>query len=235
MYPIPSNVLPYIIGVPVVTYFGWRALKNYRRLHNPLSGYFAWTGFLAGLTFTFWSLPLLFTRDSTVLAISNIIADFFLACLYIVNASLVYYLAIRGRISKHLFMSPFKILSIGGWLASSYGYWNNGVAVVDGLFTYTLPPVSLAVQVILLTNLFIVGFLLLSKLSELSTGRSRTSLIGIAALYLLSALAGLLNVAMSGQAPTSHLVQASYIIGFVIFVSVLVAVRFIKPTKSTKS
>lgn len=235
MYPIPSNVLPYLIGVPVVTYFGWRALKNYRRLHNPLSGYFAWTGFLAGLTFACWSLPLFFTRDSTILAISNIIADFFLACLYIVNASLVYYLALQSRFSKKLFMTPFIVLAIVGWLANSYSYWHDGVAVVDGLFTYTLSSLSLATQVILLTNLFIVGIMLLSKLSELSTGRSRTSLIGVSALYLLSALAGLLNVAMSGQAPTSHLVQVSYIIGFVVFVSVLVAVRFIKPVKSTKS
>ncbi len=228
MQDIPSNVVPYLIGIPVFLLFSYRAFKNYRRLHTPLSGYFALTGLFAALAFAFWSIPLIFTHDSTVLEVSNTIGDLFLFGVYAVSASLVHYLALRGRISKTLFMTPVILLCIIGWLSDTYGYFHYGIAVVDGEFTYKLPALSTVTQIILLINLLLVGIFLLKKVPEQVNSRGKLGLVGVSMLYILSAIAGALNV-MAMENANSPAVLAAYILGFMVFITVMVLVRVKKP------
>lgn len=224
MQDIPSNVIPYLIGVPIFLFFSYRSYKNYQRLKNPLSGYSALTGFFAALTFAFWSIPLFFTHDQTVLKLTNTIGDLFLFGIYATSASLFYYLIIRDRISKKLFMTPVVLLCIVGWLSDAYGYFHYGVAVVDGEFTYKLPVLSSVVQIFLLMNLLLVGIFLLKKVAEQDTGRKKMGLVGVSTLYILSSIAGLMNV-VAGENANSSTVQGAYALGFLIFVSLMIFVR----------
>jgi len=224
MQSVPPNVIPYLLGVPVLAIFSWRGYKNYLRLHNPLSGYFALSGFLATLAFACWSVPLLFTRNETALVILNSLGDLFLYALYVVSALLLYYLVIQGRMSKALFITPIVALSIIGWISDAYGYWHNGVRVVNNELTYTLPLLSSVIQVILLVNLLLVGVFLLGKVKEQNSSRGKSGLIAVAILYLLSAVAGIMNVVSTGH-NDSPLILGAYTIGFIIFVFILIFVR----------
>lgn len=231
MNNIPSNAIPYLIGFPVFALFGLRGYKNYRRLHNPLSGYFALSGMLASLAFFFWSVPFAVSQDQTFLLIANSIGDFFLYSMFVLQADLVYYLILRNKMSRALFVLPALLLGIAGWLANVYGYVQNGIDIVDNEFVYTLPLFSSIAQMILLVNVFLVGILMLGKLKELASGRSKTSLVSVACLYIFAALGGAINVILSGKPNDSPLIIGTYIAGFVLFVMVVVAVHVVRPQK----
>jgi hypothetical protein len=231
MEDLPANVTHYLIGIPVFLFLFFRSYKNYRRLHNPLSGYFALTGLSAALAFAFWSLPLAFTHDSTILEISNAIGDLFLFGLYAISADLVHYLALRGRVSRRVFMTPVIILCIIGWLSDVYGYFHYGIAVVNDQFTYKLPVLSSVTQIILLVGILLVGVLLLTRLSEQKTNRGKLGLAGVAVLYIISSLAGVLNV-IPAESINSPAIYGAYIIGFLIFVGMMIFARFKKTPTS---
>lgn len=230
MNDIPSNAVPYLVGFPVFTLFGIRGYKNWRRLHNPLSGYFALSGFSAALAFFFWSVPFAISQDSTFLLIANILGDFFLYSMFVIQADLVWYLTLRDKMKRSLFVGPVVLLAIAGLISNSYGYIQNGLEIVDGELVYSLPLFSSIVQIILLVNVFLVGILMLGKLKELASGRSKTSLISVAILYIFAALGGAINVILSGNPNDSPLIIGAYVAGFILFVIILISVRFIKKT-----
>ena len=231
MQPIPSNLTLYVYGFPVFLLFAWRAYSNYRRLHNPLSAYFAWSGLSAGLAFFFWGVPFAFSSQEIVWQVTSMIGDFWLYVMLVIQASLVYYLTLRNKISQKLVLTPVIALALAGFASHVYGYLHYGVSITDDKFEYTLPLFASIAQSILIVNVLLVGILLLSKLKEQSTGRSRGSLIGVAFLYLLSGIAGLINVVFSGTSNDSPLIIGGYIFGFVVFVGALVVIRFRKSSK----
>ncbi len=232
MNDIPSNAIPYLIGFPVFALFGLRGYKNYRRLHNPLSGYFALSGMFASLAFFFWSVPFAISQDETFLLIANIVGDFFLYAMFVLQADLVWYLTLRNKMSRALFVTPVLLLGIAGWLSNSYGYIKNGIEIIDGKLVYTLPLFSSIVQIILLVNVFLVGILMLTKIKELSSGRSKTSLVSVSILYIFAALGGAINVVLSGNPNDSPLIIGSYVGGFILFVIILISVRFVKKSNN---
>jgi len=228
MNDIPSNAVPYLVGFPVFALFGLRGYKNYRRLHNPLSGYFALSGMFASLAFFFWSVPFAISQDQTFLLVANILGDFFLYAMFVLQADLVYYLTLRNKMSRVLFVGPAFLLAVVGLISNSYGYIQNGLEIVDDKLVYSLPLLSSIIQIILLVNVFLVGILMLGKLKELASGRSKTSLVSVAILYIFAALGGAINVVLSGDPNDSPLIIGSYIGGFMLFVLILLSVRFIK-------
>lgn len=232
MNDIPSNAIPYLVGFPAFALFGFRGYKNWRRLHNPLSGYFALSGFSASLAFFFWSVPFAISQDPTFLLIANIIGDFFLYTMFVIQADLVYYLTLRNKMSRALFVGPIVLLAIAGLISNSYGYIKNGLEIIDGQLVYSLPLFSSIVQIILLVNVFLVGILMLGKLKELASGRSKTSLVAVAVLYIFAALGGAINVILSGNPNDSPLIIGAYVAGFILFVIILISVRFVKKSNS---
>ncbi len=227
MESIPTNMIQYIIGAPVFALFAWRGYKNYKRLHNPLSGYFALSGLLAAATFAIWGFPLFFTQDLTFLAYDNAFADLFLYALYVVSADLVHYLALRQRVSRAVFITPFIILAVIGSAIHAYGYIHNGVSIVNNEFVYDLPVASIFIQLIMLINIMLVGVFLLAKLGQQDSSRGRFGLTAVGILYLLSGLAGTLNVVLAENFRSSLIVGA-YLSGFLFFVAILLVTRFRK-------
>lgn len=233
MVDLPSNVVPYLIGFPVFLFFGLRGFMNYRRVHNPLSLYFGWAGLTAGLAFFFFSVPFAFTNNETAMTVFSIIGDFFLYVMLVIQASLVHYLALKNRVSGAVMLVPALILAITGWAAHIFGYIHNGVAIVDGVFEYQLPLIASVIQIILLVNVFLVGILLLTRIKQQPNARGKSALFGISVLYILSAAGGALNIILSGKPNESPAIIGSYIGGFVLFVGILLAVRFLKNKKTS--
>lgn len=232
MNDIPSNAIPYLVGFPAFALFGLRGYKNWRRLHNPLSGYFALSGFSASLAFFFWSVPFAISSDPTFILIANILGDFFLYTMFVIQADLVYYLTLRNKMSRALYVGPAVLIAIAGLISNSYGYVQNGIEIINGELVYSLPLFSSIAQMILLVNVFLVGILMLGKLKELASGRSKTSLISVAVLYIFAALGGAINVILSGNPNDSPLIIGTYVGGFILFVIILISVRFIKKTSN---
>lgn len=232
-YSLPSNTIPWLVGGLVITLLGLRGLQNYRKLHNPLSLFFAYSGFSAGLAFLLWSIPFAFTNNLTWLAYANITGDFFLYVFFVISAALVYYLTLKNKLPRMFFMTPFVLIAVIGWLSHCYGYLHNGVAIVNGNFEYTLPILADITQLVLLINVFIVGIILLTRLKQQSSARAKGAVAGIAILYIFSALGGSLNVITSGT-PNQGIVVLSYILGFVLFVILLVLIRLFGSKRNTK-
>lgn len=224
---LPTNVIPYAIGSPIFAFFAWRGWRNYQRLHNPISVYFALSGFFACLSFTSYCLPFFVTPNNTSLVVANIIGDIFLYALFITQAFLVHYLVLRNRFPRWIFTLPLILIAITGWISHVYGYVHYGMSVVENKVLYTLPFYSSIAQMILIVNVFLVGILLLVKLKQQSSGRGKGGLIAIAALYILSGLGGALNIITSRDSNDSSAIMISYVAGFGLFVFVLLCSRFI--------
>jgi hypothetical protein len=223
----PTNVIPYAIGSPIFAFFAWRGWRNYIRLHNPLSLYFALSGLFACLSFTSYCLPFIFGSNSPGLVIANIVGDLFLYVMFITQAFLVHYLVLRGKFPVWVFTAPLIVLAISGWLSHCYGYIHYGISIVDNKVIYTLPIYSSIVQMVLIVNVFLVGVLLLVRLKQQSSGKSKGGLIAIAALYILSGLGGALNILSSREPNDSPAIVMSYVAGFGLFVIVLIWSRFV--------
>lgn len=224
LYSLPSNVVPWLVGGLVITLLGLRGLQNYRKLHNPLSLFFAFSGFTAGLAFLLWSVPFAFTTNLTHLAYANIIGDLFLYIFLVIQAALVHYLTLKNKLPRGIFLAPFIIIAIVGWLSHCYGYLHYGVTIVNGNFEYTLPVIASIAQLILLINVFIVGLVLLKRISQQSNSRAKGAVVGIAVLYIFSGIGGSLNVITSGT-PNQGIVVFSYLMGFILFVVLLALIR----------
>ena len=232
MQNIPSNIIPWLVGFPVFSLFGWRALKNYQRLRNPLSGYFAVGALSMATAFFLWSVPLLFTDNQTVMQIISIVGDFFLYLALVSQAALVYYLTLRDKVPKVVFMGPIVAIAVAGYFSHVYGYLHNGVAIVDGNFEYKLPFFASIAQIILLANVFLVGVLLFSRLKEQNSKRSKSNLIGISILLMLSATAGALNIISAGKPNETIPIIASYAVAFIAFLLILLFARIVRPKAS---
>jgi len=227
----PSNLLPFLIGSPVFTLFGIRGVLTYRRLHSPLSLLFALSGFAAGIAFASWSVPFLFNIDNSTMITVSIFGDFFLYVMFVMQAIIVHYLAFKNRVSLKVILIPTILTAIIGWLAHCYGYIYNGVAVVNNSFDYTLPLLADIAQSILLVNVFLVGVLLAMRIRQQTTPRAKGGLLGIAILYILSGIAGAMNIFLSGSPNQSPIIIASYMIGFLFFVTILLGIRLLNNGK----
>jgi hypothetical protein len=227
MAQLPSNLVAYVIGAPVFLVFGYRGWRNYLRLHNPLSRYFALSGLLAAAAFGLWSIPFIFTTDHTVLIAVSILGDGFLYAMLFLQARLVHYLVLTNKVNKWLLLAPLAVLALVGWASHIYGYINYGISVSPEEFTYELPFLADIIQVFLLSIVIWVGLLLLRRVKNLPSARSKVALLGVALLYLLSGLGGALNVISSGAPNESPAIIGSYIFGFALFMSVFIITRLL--------
>lgn len=225
---LPSNLYPYLVGSVIFFIFGFRGYSNYRRLHNPLSLLFGISGCLIGAAFFLWSVPFFFTTNNTAMIAVSILGDVFYYAMLVMQAYIVFYLSLKGRVSAAVMVVPALLIATIGLLSHVYGYIHNGVEIVNNAFQYELPFIASAAQILLLVNVFLVGILLLVRLKDQTSGRGRLGLISIAVLYLFSAMAGTLNILIAGEPNQSPAIIATYIGGFVLFIGILVFVRFLR-------
>ncbi len=227
-YTLPSNVVPWLIGFPIFAFFGIRAWQNYLKLHNPLSKLFAYTGFSAAIAFFMWSVPFLFTNNLTILLVCNIIGDFFLFLLFFLQAKIIYYLALKNKVTEKYVLVPVAIIAMVGFISNSYGYIKNGVSLVDNTFNYSLPFLSDICQTILLAGSLMVGILMLFRINQQPNARAKVALLGISVLFILCGVGGALNVLLSGNPNQSPIIITSYIVGLFGFVVILFSARIFK-------
>lgn len=229
MINIPANTLPWLIGSVAFLLFGLRATANYRRLHNPLSLYFAISGFSAFLAFFLYSAPLIFTTNTEILLVVNIVGDLSLYVMFVMQVVILHYLAFKNKVSLKVLLVPVIIIAVIGWLSHCYGYITNGVSVTNGSFEYQLPLLANIIQSLFLVTVFMVGVFMLARIKQQTDYRARLGLLGIGILYILSAVGGSLNVVLSGESNNSPAIILSYIMGFTLFIFVLITARVLSP------
>lgn len=225
MINIPTSVLPWLIGSVAFLLFGLRATANYKRLHSPLSLYFAISGYSAFIAFFLYSVPSIFTSDKDILLLVNIVGDFFLYVMFVTQVVILHYLILKNKIALSIVLVPAIIIASIGWLSHCYGYIVGGVSVQNGTFEYQLPLLANIVQSLFLITVFMVGVFMLFRIKQQTEYRARLGLLGIGILYILSAIGGSLNVILSGESNDSPAIMLSYIIGFMLFIFVLITAR----------
>lgn len=228
---IPTSAIPWLIGSFAFLLFGFRGATNYRKLHSPLSLFFSMSGFSASLAFFFYSVPLMFTSDQGILLAVNIIGDFFLYVMFVYQVVILHYLVFKNKMPLNILLIPVILVASIGWLSHCYGYIVNGVSLVNGVFEYQLPLIANIIQALFLMVVFIVGIFMLLRIRQQSDYRARLGLLGIGILYILSGLGGSLNVILSGESNNSPAIIASYIVGFTLFIFVLITARILNPQR----
>lgn len=229
MLNIPSSVLPWLFGSIAFLLFGLRATANFKRLHSPLSLYFAISGYSACIAFFLYSVPLIFTSNTDILLIVNIIGDLFLYIMFVTQVVILHYLILKNKIALSVLLVPAIIIAVIGWLSHCYGYIKSGISVQNGSFEYQLPLLANIVQSLFLIIVFMVGVFMLIRIKQQTEYRARLGLLGIGILYILSAIGGSLNVVLSGESNNSPAIIISYIIGFLLFIFVLITARVLNP------
>ncbi len=207
--------------------FGFRGYANYRRLHNPLSLLFAVSGFLIGGAFFFWSVPFFFVDTNGAMIIVSLIGDAMYYAMLSLQLYITYYLVLKEKIVTSYVIVPAVMLGIAGWLSHLYGYIKYGLSVASGSFEYTLPLLSSVIQLFLLANVFLIGVIMLSKIKQQSSARGKAGILGISAIYILSALGGMLNILLSGEPNQSPAIILSYAAGFALFAGLLILARLL--------
>ena len=228
---IPSSAIPWLFGAIVFLTFSIRATINYKKLHNPLSLYFAITGYSAFTAFTMWSIPLILTTNLDILLITNIVGDLFLYIMFVVQIVILHYLALKNKVPLKVVLVPAILLSIVGWLSHCYGYIVNGISISDGVFVYELPLIANIIQLIFLTFVFAVGTSLIKQIKRQTDKQAKIVLLSIGVLYMLSAIGGALNVILSGGSNQSPIIITSYFIGFILFTLIFVSIRLLRSIK----
>lgn len=228
---IPTSAIPWFFGAIVFLIFSVRATINYKKLHNPLSLYFAITGYTSFVAFILWSVPLILTANVDIILISNILGDLSLYIMFVVQAALLHYLFLKNKMSLKKVLIPAILLAALGWLSHCYGYIVGGISITDGVLIYELPPIANVIQLMFLVLVFIVGISLFEQIKKQSGRRAKIGLFSIAILYILSAIGGALNVLLSGGSNQSPIIIASYFVGFIIFTIVFVSIRLLKSSK----
>ena len=168
-----------------------------------------------------------------MLLVINIIGDLFLYIMFVVQVVILHYLALKGRVPLAAVLIPTILLAIVGWISHCYGYIVGGVSVVNGVYEYELPLVSNVIQSIFLIVVFMVGVFMVLRIKQQTETRAKIGLLAIGILYMLSAIGGSLNVLLSGNSNQSPIIIATYVIGFILFILILLAVRILNP-KLTK-
>jgi hypothetical protein len=176
-------------------------------------------------------VPLIFTTNQDVLLVVNIIGDFFLYVMFVYQVVILHYLVFKNKIPLNVLLVPVILIATIGWLSHCYGYIVNGVSVVNGSFEYQLPLIANIIQALFLMVVFMVGIFMLLRIKQQSDYRARLGLLGIGILYILSGLGGSLNVILSGESNNSPAIIVSYIIGFTLFIFVLITARVLSPQK----
>jgi hypothetical protein len=152
--------------------------------------------------------------------------------MFVVQVVILHYLALKGKISLTVVLIPAVLLAIVGWISHCYGYIVGGVSVVDGVYEYELPLIANVIQSIFLIVVFMVGVFMVFRIKQQTEARAKIGLLAIGILYMLSAIGGSLNVLLSGNSNQSPIIIATYIIGFILFILILLGVRILKPKLS---
>lgn len=225
---ISTSVVPWLFGAIVFLTFSIRATTNYKKLHNPLSMFFAITGYSAFIAFTLWSVPLIFSSNLNVLLFANIIGDLSLYIMFVFQIVILHYLVLKYKMQLKLVLIPAIVLAAIGWISHCYGYVVGGISIEEGVLVYQLPLIANIIQSIFLIFVLMLGVCLILQVNKQSNKKSKISLFSIAVLYMLSAVGGMMNVLLSGGANQSPIIIASYFVGFIIFTLIFVSIRLIK-------
>lgn len=91
LYPMPPNVIPFLLVGVSTLFFGIKSLLLFRKSHNSLSLYFGLTGIFIGIGTLLNSLPYIFTNQEFPLKICIVIADSFLYAAVLLQTRLIWY------------------------------------------------------------------------------------------------------------------------------------------------
>lgn len=116
MTALPYNSLAWALGAVAMLVFGYKSRRSFQTAANPVSGYYAWFGFLVGTAMVLFSVPELLGLPDTVLIATYYASYFILFGGLIVQSKLDWYVLLRHRIRFAWIGWPVGLISAAAWL-----------------------------------------------------------------------------------------------------------------------
>lgn len=225
-YPIPSNVIPFLVLGIVATSLGVRGLYFYNKRKSPISLYYSLGILLIGISALFYSVPFIFTRDEQILKIVTNCGDFFYYASILVMARLIWYLGFAKKISFVWVLLPYlliiiacQMIVINSWSEITYQFYSDYVYFpVDKIASWLFAAMS--------TAYIFVGFITIRQARTIKDLRQKIRLNSIGIAFLLGGLIAIYNYLFLQGTNTGSIGAIGYIgIAIVLFIGIFIISR----------
>lgn len=226
LYPLPSNVIPFLILGISATLFGIRGLYFYNKRKSPLSLYYSLGVILIGISTLLYSVPYVFTHDSDILKIVTNIGDIFYYASILVMTRLIWYLGLNKKLPYAWILIPYLLIIvacqyvvISTWNSTAYQFYPDYVyGPVDRVASWLFAAMS--------TAYVFVGFLTIKQARAIQDLRQKIRLNSIGIAFLLGGLIAIYNYLFLQGTNTGSVGAIGYIgIAIILFVGIFIISR----------
>lgn len=226
LYPLPSNVIPFLILGISATLFGIRGLYFYNRRKSPLSLYYSLGVIFIGISNIIYAVPFLFTRDEQTLQIWTSVGDQFYFLSILIMARLIWYLGFNKKIHFNWIFIPYFILIVGCNLAVYYSWTSVQFQYVGNSVIYPVSQVASWFFAAMSSAYVFVGFLTIKQARSIQDLRQKIRLNSIGIAFLLGGLIAIYNYLFLQGTNTGSVGTVGYIgISVILFVGIFIISR----------
>ena len=232
--PLPINGIAWTLGSVVIGLFGYKSWRSYQVTKNPLGPIYAYIGLVFGISFGFFGVPPLFTKDIHTLTHTYFAADICAQIGMLGQARLLWFVGLRHRL-------PWKAVAIPTLALSTTIIWfevHTSSVAIDASQNLVLYKDHLLVNVLKSLIYFVIAYpiayFFIRQGLRRSTLKARTNSIAAGAVFFLIASASIENALFSGGADTRQTAQQNIIV-FAIFLFILSVWSWRQGHSSTES
>ena len=149
---IPISSITWLVGSTAMLVLGVKSLQSYHRSRTELLKYVAWFSLMVGSSLIFFSLPSLFTLNSSVLLKWDLAGEILYYGSMVAQAAMVWLLILRRYVPIYAVIIPVALLCLSSWI---YAIPRATVTANPGFIDYLDPRFSSLVLGGLLLVLFL--------------------------------------------------------------------------------
>lgn len=223
---IPLNAVSWGVGSVCVMVFALKSFYRHRKLQIAVSYYFGWFGLLVSIAMAGYSFPAFFSQNIDLLRTFYTAGDGVLYLALLVQARMLWFLALRSQIAFLLIGVPVAIVGGVSWLIEARGA---ALSIQDNFMYFVTPRLSSLLQGWLLLALLLpTGYYFIREGLNQIEPKAKAKSIAVGLAYLIvGANSSFNNFANSGLESPSTSIQ-----NIVIFLVLLVATLWPSAKKS---
>lgn len=234
LYSLPSNVIPFFLIAVAGLFFGIRGLISYRRVHSPLTLYYATSGVLIGLSNLFYSVPFIFTQEEAMLKASILIGDLFFYLVIMVQLKIIWYLTLANRVKFIWLALPVAALAIASTLSSIISLPNIDYYVVNNKAHFPASTLTSRLAALLSVILVVQGAITIIKALSVEDKKARIRMFIIGITFGFGGVIAVYNFLSSAGNTTGSITIYGYSLLAIILIAGILVLSRKKGTQGPK-
>ena len=226
VYPLPTNIIPFLFMGVSVSLFGIRGLYLYRRRKSPLSFYYGLGALFIGISCLFYSVPFFFTHNEQYLKIWTSVGDQFYFISILAMTRLIWYLGFNKQISFNWILIPYLLLIISCNLAVLYSWSSVHYEFNADHVIYPVSQLASWFFAAMSTAYVFVGILTFKQARTFNNLRQKIRLNSIGLAFFLGGIIAIYNyLFMQGSNNSSLGIFGYILIASVLFIGLFIISR----------